>query len=74
MLCLKRELLNKLLENPMMEATEPVMESLQYLTRTEDEVPQNSDVVLMLSQYVAAMDQFHDTYYGWTGSENDWFL
>jgi len=48
--------------------------SIEYLDLLdEDEVPQNSDVVLMLSQYVAAMDQFHDTYYGWTGSEHDWF-
>lgn len=29
----------------------------------EDEVPQNSDIVLMLSQYVTAMKQFHTTYY-----------
>lgn len=29
----------------------------------EDEMPQNSDVVLTLSQYVAAMRQFRSTYY-----------
>lgn len=39
----------------------------------EDEVPQNSDVVLTLSQYVAAMRQFRSTYYGWEGAEQDWF-
>ena len=31
----------------------------------EDDLPQNSDVVLMLSQTVAAMRQFKSTYYGW---------
>lgn len=39
----------------------------------EDEVPQNSDVVLTLSQYEAAMQQFHSTYYGWDGSKHRWF-
>ena len=38
--------------------------SINYLDLLdEDDVPQNSDVVLMLSQYVAAMNQFHSTYY-----------
>jgi hypothetical protein len=39
----------------------------------EDEMPRNSDVVLTLSQYVAAMNQFRSTYYGWNGSEDNWF-
>ncbi len=39
---------------------------------SEDDVPQHSDVVLMLSQYHAAMKQFHGTYYGWSGSEHTW--
>jgi len=39
----------------------------------EDNVPQNSDVVLMLSQYVAAMETFRSAYHGWTGTEHDWF-
>lgn len=38
--------------------------SIDYLDLLdEDDVPQNSDIVLMLSQYVAAMKQFHSTYY-----------
>ncbi len=38
--------------------------SIAYLDiLDEDDVPQNSDVVLMLSQYVAAMQQFRSTYY-----------
>ena len=41
---------------------------------SEDDVPQNSDVVLMLSQYVAAMNQFHATYHGWDGTDHTWAL
>ncbi|WP_198425102.1 hypothetical protein [Pantoea agglomerans] len=40
----------------------------------EDDVPQASDVTLILSQYVAAMDAFHDKYYGWDGSDHNWFI
>jgi len=40
----------------------------------EDDVPQHSDVVLMLSQYVAALKQFHSTYYGYDGLDHTWFL
>ncbi|MGA2636202.1 hypothetical protein [Methylocella sp.] len=39
----------------------------------EDDLPQNSDVVLILSQTFAAMGAFHEKYYGWTGVENHWF-
>jgi hypothetical protein len=39
----------------------------------EDDVPQVSDVTLILSQYVAAMTGFHKKYYGWDGSEDRWF-
>lgn len=42
--------------------------SIAYLDiLDEDDVPQNSDVVLMLSQYVAAMRQFRSTYYSSIG-------
>ncbi|EKN3846941.1 hypothetical protein ACSILG_000913 [Yersinia enterocolitica] len=40
----------------------------------EDDVPQASDVTLILSQYVAAMDAFHEKYYGWNGSTHEWFI
>ncbi|HYW18075.1 MAG TPA: hypothetical protein VE956_01970 [Nodularia sp. (in: cyanobacteria)] len=50
-------------------------QSLEYLDLIdEDDVPQNSDVALMLSQYVAAMNQFRSTYYGWDGKEYRWFI
>ena len=39
----------------------------------EDDVPQNSDVVLTLSQYEAAMRQFRSTYHGFDGAESRWF-
>ena len=40
----------------------------------EDDVPQHSDVILMLSQYVAVMEQFRSVYYGFDGTEHCWFL
>ena len=41
-------------------------QSIEFLDLLdEDDVPQHSDVVLMLSQYVAAMEQFHSRYYGY---------
>ena len=49
--------------------------SIEYLDLLdEDEVPQSSDVVLMLSQYVAAMEQFHATYHGWDGATHGWYV
>jgi len=48
--------------------------SLQFLDLLdEDDVPENSDVILMLSQYVAAMEQFKQNHYGWDGTESTWF-
>jgi hypothetical protein len=49
-------------------------QSIQFLDMLdEDNIPQNSDVVLILSQYVAAMDQFHSSYYGWDTFQHRWF-
>lgn len=39
----------------------------------EDDLPQNSDVVLILSQTVAAMNAFQAKYHGWDGSEHTWY-
>ena len=48
--------------------------SIEYLDLLNaDDVPQVSDVTLMLSQYVAAMTGFRDKYYGWDGANHDWF-
>lgn len=50
-------------------------ESIKFLDMLdEDDVPQMSDVTLMLSQYVAAMKAFKETYHGWDGSTHKWFL
>jgi hypothetical protein len=50
-------------------------ESISFLDLLdEDDVPQASDVTLILSQYVAAMKAFHVKYYGWDGSNNTWFI
>lgn len=50
-------------------------ESIEFLDLLdEDDIPQTSDVTLILSQYVAAMKAFKDRYFGWNGSEHDWFI
>jgi hypothetical protein len=49
--------------------------SVEYLDLLdEDNVPLNSDVVLMLSQFVAAMKQFRSTYTSLTGGKQDWTI
>jgi|SRR3989337_1095466 len=49
--------------------------SIEYLDLfEEDDVPQNSDVILMLSQFAAAMKGFHGKYYGWDGTEHRWAI
>jgi len=49
-------------------------ESIAFLDLLdEDDVPQVSDVTLILSQYVAAMIEFKSRYYGWNGSDSVWF-
>lgn len=49
-------------------------ESIDFLDLLdEDDVPQVSDVTLILSQYVAAMKEFHKKYHGWDGPEERWF-
>jgi hypothetical protein len=39
----------------------------------EDTLPQNSDVVLILSQWKAALSQYHGTHYRKDGYERRWF-
>jgi hypothetical protein len=39
----------------------------------EQQVPLNSDVALMLSQWVAAMHAFRGRYFGWDGASQVWF-
>jgi len=50
-------------------------ESIEFLDLLdEDDIPQASDVTLMLSQYVAAMRAFKDKFHGWNGTAHTWFL
>jgi len=69
----KIKITNRLLERVRIVLSDE--ESIDFLDLLdEDDVPQASDVTLILSQYVAAMKAFHSKYYGWNGSENDWFI
>ncbi|MEA5469417.1 hypothetical protein [Spirulina sp. 06S082] len=63
--------------NRLLESCRKVLEeekSLQFLDLIdEDNIPQNSDVVLMLSQYVVAMGKFRSNYYDTEAAEDDLF-
>lgn len=50
---------------------EASVEFLDFLD--EDDIPQTSDVTLILSQYVAAMNGFKQKFHGWNGGDHDWF-
>lgn len=62
--------------NRLLEKCREVLESessLQFLDCLDgDDLPLNSDVILMLSQYVAAMEQFKKTYHGLVDSGTNW--
>ncbi|SER92426.1 hypothetical protein [Halopseudomonas bauzanensis] len=69
----KIKIVNRLLEKVrIVLSDEESMEFLDLLD--EDDVPQASDVTLILSQYVAAMSAFHGKHYGWDGSSHTWFI
>lgn len=69
----KIKIINRLLEKvrKVLE-DESEIEFLDLLD--EDEIPQVSDVTLILSQYVAAMESYHGFHYGWNGSEHNWYI
>jgi hypothetical protein len=47
--------------------------TLEFLDLLDEEVfPTNSDAVLIISQFRAAMIQYREKHYGWTGIENAW--
>jgi hypothetical protein len=69
----KITIVNRLLEKlRLVLADEDAIDFLDLLD--EDDVPQASDVTLMLSQYVASMDAFYAKYYGWDGTNDVWFI
>jgi len=48
-------------------------ESVNYLEPLdEQELPQNSDAVLILGQYKAALNSFHDAHYRWAANTQRW--
>lgn len=49
---------------------DPTVEFLDLLD--EVSLPTNSDAVLIIAQFRAAMKQYHDKHYGWNGSETTW--
>jgi len=69
----KIKIVNRLLERVKTVLSDE--ESIEFLDMLdEDDVPQASDVTLILSQYVAAMNAFHGKYHGWDGSNHTWFI
>jgi len=49
---------------------DPTVEFLDLLD--EVSLPTNSDAVLIIAQFQAAMKQYKDKHYGWTGLEHAW--
>ncbi|MBU2513085.1 hypothetical protein KJ966_17225 [bacterium] len=69
----KVELINRLLTD-IKKLLEDETDS-KYLDLIDDEnLPQYSDVVLILSQYSASMKKFEGKYFGWEGSDHKWFI
>lgn len=47
--------------------------AVEFLDLLDDEVfPTNSDAVLIISQFKAAMQQFKDKHYMWKGNKYEW--
>ncbi|MDR3601421.1 MAG: hypothetical protein P4L49_13230 [Desulfosporosinus sp.] len=71
---LKVKLINHLLND--IKTTLSSDASTEYLDVLDEEtLPQNSDAVLILGQFRAAMDQFRGKYYGYDSEKHDhrWF-
>lgn len=71
----KVKLINRLLEDIRLVLKDEA--DFKYLDLlVSDALPQNSDVVLMLSQYKAAMDSFRGNYYGRDSETRElrWFV
>lgn len=64
--------------NRLLEKVRTVLEdstAIEFLDLLdEDDVPQVSDVTLILSQYVASMEAFHDEHYGYYQNEFQWVI
>jgi hypothetical protein len=64
--------------NRLLESCRSVLENEESLVfldlLDEDDVPQQSDLTLMLSQYVAAMEAFRNQHSEFNGDDYDWFV
>ena len=71
----KVKLINRLLSDIKTMLSDEVDSKYLDLVNDED-LLQYSDVVIILSQYSAAMDKFRNRYYGWDDINNDrrWFI
>lgn len=49
---------------------DPTVEFLDLLD--EEKLPTNSDAVLIISQFKAAIQQYKDKHFGWNGSDYAW--
>lgn len=69
----KIKIVNRLLEKILFILSDE--DNIDFLDKLdEDDMPQTSDVTLVLSQYTAAMETFRKKYYGWIGAEQNWFI
>lgn len=64
--------------NRLLEKVRTVLEdstSIEFLDLLdEDDIPQVSDVTLILSQYVASMEAFRKRHYGYYEGEHKWVI
>jgi len=68
---IKVKLTNRILSKVKILLNEdPTIEFLDLLD--EVSLPTNSDAVLIIAQFKAAMEQYKNKHYGWTGSDNAW--
>lgn len=69
---LKIKLLNRLLmELGNILANDPSREFVELID--DETLPQNSDVVLLLSQWKSALEQYRKVHYGFDGISQRWF-
>lgn len=67
----KVKMINKLLEKAkVILKDEPTVDFLELLD--ENELPTNSDAVLIMSQFISAMDKFHDDHYHYENNMLSW--
>jgi len=69
---LKVKMINRILEE--IKTSLVGQPTIQFLDSLDDEtLPTNSDTVLILAQFQAAMNVFHNEYYSWDGTDWRWF-